>query len=79
MRWKAIAAVSILTFGLNPAVRVRTRDDNWALCSNRNTDLAIQGCTAIIQSGHETGRDLASAYDRRGIAYGLKKQPDRAI
>ncbi len=56
---------------------------NWMLCVNKNVifsrDLAISGCTAIIQSGRETERNLAMAFNNRGTAYSDKKDYDRAI
>jgi tetratricopeptide (TPR) repeat protein len=33
----------------------------------------------VIQSGHETPQDLATAFNNRGVAYASKRQLDRAI
>jgi tetratricopeptide (TPR) repeat protein len=42
-------------------------------------DEQISGCTASIQSGRWTGKNLAWAYANRCIAYKDKKQYDRAM
>jgi lipoprotein NlpI len=41
--------------------------------------MVIEACTAVIQSGKLSGQQLASAYNNRGIAYGRKRDFDRAI
>lgn len=42
-------------------------------------DLAIGACTALIQSGGETTRQLAIEYGSRGAAYRVERDYDRAI
>ncbi len=42
-------------------------------------DLQIGGCTAAIQSGKISGKNLAVAFYNRGNAYNSKKDYDRAI
>jgi tetratricopeptide (TPR) repeat protein len=42
-------------------------------------DDVISGCSAVIQSGKTTGRDLAAAFTVRGRAYRAKGALDRAI
>jgi hypothetical protein len=46
-------------------------------CANNDADLSISGCTAVIQSGHET--NVANAFYNRGLAYGRKDQYDRTV
>jgi tetratricopeptide (TPR) repeat protein len=46
-------------------------------CQSRNGDVAIAGCTAIINDGPESAR--APAYFSRGNAWMLKGDNDRAI
>jgi len=48
-------------------------------CLAPDPDLKISGCTAVIQSGHETQQNLAIAFYNRGNAYVRKGQNDRAI
>jgi hypothetical protein len=43
------------------------------------SDMAIDGCTALIKSGKYSGRDLAIAFTNRGSAYDDKRDEDRAI
>ncbi len=42
-------------------------------------DIQIGGCTTVIQSGKETKKNLAIAFNNRGSAYDNNKQYDRAI
>lgn len=44
-------------------------------CDHKNGDVAIQGCTALINNNP----DDATAYNNRGIEYAAKKDYDRAI
>jgi hypothetical protein len=41
--------------------------------------LIINGCTAVIESGKFTGKDLANIFNSRGNAYAMKREFDRAI
>ena len=73
----------IRIFGLSALMRVcfplaaiaDVRDDCW----NSNPDLAISGCSAIIDAGMETKENIAVAYRLRGIAYAKKADNDQAI
>ena len=55
----------------------------WASCVNQggtfSADQRINSCSSIIQSGRETGRNLAVVYYSRGLAYYDKGDDDRAI
>src|ERR1700736_6549493 len=54
----------------------------WKWCVNEgeaSPDLQIGGCTTVIQSGRESTRNLAIAFNNRGNAYHEKKEYDRAI
>jgi len=54
----------------------------WKWCVNDAKDspeVPIKGCTAVIQSGKESGRNLAIAFNDRGIGYHDRKEYDRAI
>ena len=62
----------------------QTRDDNWNRCNGSDPDMAIAGCTAIIQQDLENGADWSTAqtyvvFNIRGIAYGKKREYDQAI
>lgn len=46
---------------------------------NATSELRISGCTALIQSGKFSGKDLANAFASRGNAYATKKDFDHAI
>ncbi len=54
----------------------------WLKClglEGTNLDTVIDGCTALIQSGQEPPKKLATAFDNRGVAYKIKGQYDRAL
>jgi tetratricopeptide (TPR) repeat protein len=56
------------------------RQDNWRRCADKNPDLSIDGCTAVIQStGQETDEGFAVAYFKRGDAYYNKGLYDQSI
>ena len=43
-------------------------------------NMIISGCTAVIESGKFTGKDLAGIFNNRGTAYAaMKREFDRAI
>jgi tetratricopeptide (TPR) repeat protein len=53
--------------------------DQQQQCPAPDPDLSISGCTAMIQSGHETQQKLPLDFYNRGYAYFGKGQSDRAI
>ncbi len=55
-----------------------TLDDARTQCTSKSPDESIRGCTTILQSAREPG-DQAFGHFQRGIAYGRKKDFDRAI
>jgi lipoprotein NlpI len=57
----------------------QARNDNWNSCNDNNPDLAIDGCTAVIQPGAEKGANLELAYRNRSRAYLGKGEYDKAI
>lgn len=71
----AAMAVLMLVAACSGPSEVAGRDQ----CLSFEPDVAIGGCTAIIQSGRETGDHLAAAFFNRGTAYYSKGQYDLAI
>ncbi len=76
------AAMALATaMPVKPAAAVTQRQID--ACVNRNQqfslDEQVSGCTASIQSGRWSGKNLAWAYGNRCIAYKDKKQYDRAM
>jgi tetratricopeptide (TPR) repeat protein len=74
----AVPAISMLfsaaSFAQNPL--------GWIQCLGIDStivDTVIDGCTAVIQSGHEPPEKLATAFDNRGVAYRIKGEYDRAL
>src|ERR1700730_16283101 len=46
-----------------------TRDENWKRCGAGDPDGAIEACSALIQSGQDTGINLAAVFYARGLAH----------
>src|ERR1035437_243317 len=57
----------------------QSRQENLNKCQSGDTDVRIAGCTALIQAGQETTKNLSAIYDYRGNAYSTKGDYDRAI
>jgi len=56
------------------------RSAKWTSCADKNPDLSIAGCTAVIQStGQEGNEGFAVAYYKRGDAYYHKGLYDQAL
>ena len=66
---------ALMAASFPPAAGADDRDD----CNNSNPDLAISGCSGIIDAATETKENIAVAYRLRGIAYGKKGDDERAI
>src|SRR6516165_1012150 len=59
------------------------QSQNWAWFVNLKhtfcADLAIRGCTAVVQSKRQNRKNPAAAFNNRGLAYFEKGDDDRAI
>ena len=62
-----------------PALALTQQELDWCLGKNATPDLRVNACTAAIQSGMLSKNDLAIVYQNRGLAYGAKREYDRAI
>jgi len=82
MKRTAIAAgLAVVLMAAYAPAHAQSAPDSDA-CHGRNNasyDQIIAGCTAVIQSGHQSGQDLANAYFNRGLAHSLKLEYDPAI
>ncbi|MGA2891876.1 MAG: tetratricopeptide repeat protein [Xanthobacteraceae bacterium] len=79
-RTAAVATGAALLLVAAVALAQSSEDNSKCLdLDNASKDEIIAGCTAVIQFGGLSGRDLAAAYFSRGVAYNLKSQPDAAI
>jgi lipoprotein NlpI len=71
--------ISLLTLSLVPAAG-QSRDESWSRCKDlEKTDLSIEACTVLIQSGRETKKNLAVALNNRCGSYVNKGQFAQAI
>jgi tetratricopeptide (TPR) repeat protein len=68
--------------GLKGASTFAQTPQDWEHClvgDLSTPDLPIEGCTAVIKTGREVLRRLASAYNNRGVAYRVRANYDAAI
>ena len=89
MRADGLAVLPIIAFLLAGTAAAQDREGQWNRCTvydehgklpaGASLDLVINACTAIIQSGQEATKGLASAFANRGYAYRDKREYDRAI
>src|SRR6266446_2976449 len=89
MRAGGLAVLPIVVFVLAGMAAAQDRDGQWQRCTlydehgnvraGANLELVIDACTAIIQAGQETPKQLAFALANRGYAYRNKCDYDRAI
>jgi lipoprotein NlpI len=80
LKWLWLTSLTIiLVFAPGGAVQVPNWEENRKRCADGNPDLAIGGCTALIESGQETPIYQAIAFYNRGTAYGHKGEYDKAI
>src|SRR5262249_24376671 len=81
-RWHWLGcAVTAVALHATPAAAQQSQ--SWTWCVNKDhaysNDQAIKGCTGVIQAGKETQRDLAIAYNNRGIAHYANDDYDKSI
>lgn len=74
----AIAALVIAFAQAGPAV-AQSLQQHLSQCSSGNTELILQGCTALIKSSRLDRKNKAVAYLTRGNAYARLSELDRAI
>lgn len=55
------------------------QEDRSAQCENRDPDIAIAGCTALIESGKAEGAILPLIVTKRAAAFAKKYEYERAI
>lgn len=75
-RRRCVLANVILALTVLPTT---ARADDWVDCAGKDTQRAISGCSAIIDAGTDTAKNLAGAYNNRGLAYRKKGDADRAV
>jgi tetratricopeptide (TPR) repeat protein len=77
----SISAVLAFLMQFNSA-SLAQRPGQWMKCLGLEgpiIDTVIDGCTAVIQSGREPPKKLATAFDNRGVAYKHKGHYDQAL
>src|SRR6266404_1522043 len=78
----SLAIALIVASGLKGAPAFAQSPRDWANCLGGDLstpDLPIEGCTAVIKTGDQVLRRLASAYNNRGVAYRVKANYAEAI
>jgi tetratricopeptide (TPR) repeat protein len=84
LRWGGSACLVTMLAWQTASQASAQQNQNWKWCEGRESDgtsvdLQIRGCTAIIQAGRDTRKNLAIAYNNRASAYYDKREYDRAI
>lgn len=69
----------VLALAVSPAWAQTQEQIDWCNGSTATDDQTIEGCTALIQSGHETPANQALAYNYRAFSYVVKGQYDLAV
>src|SRR6266849_3198832 len=77
---RVLSMIVLMTlFGASAVLLGEPQQENWSRCKSDDPDRKIGGCSAVIQSGQETGTNLANAFRGRGSAYAHKGDYDRAF
>jgi tetratricopeptide (TPR) repeat protein len=72
--WIAVACSGTLLLAATPAIA-----DDMQTCTHQTGDVAIQACTAVINSGRYSGDALATLYVDRAVQEMEKKGYDKAL
>lgn len=73
--WVAVAGMPI-----NMVVAQMSKE--WSQCSGAEgaiADVIISGCSTVIQAGQGSPKQLATAFNNRGVVYKFKGEYDRAL
>jgi tetratricopeptide (TPR) repeat protein len=83
MRPAPVIAVAItLATVMSNAVAVAQTSKEWRQCSGAEgaiADVIISGCSTVIEAGQGTPKQLATAFNNRGVVYKFKGEYDRAL
>src|SRR5688500_4663496 len=61
------------------AFALAARANDWPACENSDPDVSIAGCSAIIEAGKDSKKNIATAHYNRGNAYQAKGERALAI
>ena len=78
----AVATVLATVAVMSRSVVVAQTSKEWRQCSGAEgaiADVIIGGCSAMIQAGQGSPKQLATAFNNRGVAYKSKGEFDRAL
>jgi tetratricopeptide (TPR) repeat protein len=74
---KAISIALLLVFSVSAALA--QSDQAWRLCSSEDADIAIRGCTLLIDAVKLNSKDRSTAFSNRASAYWRKRDYDRVV
>jgi len=78
-----LRAILVLTLLVAAGAPARAQSDEqlekWCHDDNATDDQTVQGCSAVITSGRESGEKLARVFYDRGLAWLNQEQLARAI
>ena len=77
----SVALLIVAALPMSPAAAQTQQQLNWCLHKDDafSPALRIDGCSATIKAGRQSGKDLSRVFYNRGIAYAKSGQHDRAI
>src|ERR1700756_1744124 len=75
----AAILITSLLFASSPYAQIQQDIDRCAGKEGSTTELQIQGCTALIESKAYAGKELAFAFNNRGLAYYHKQDFESAL
>ena len=76
---RSISVLALMLIGIAGAETPAAQTPAAQRCYSHDPDVAIAGCTAVVQSSHDTQEHITRAFSNRGAAYIRKRQFDRAI
>src|SRR5260221_621275 len=77
---RVLSMIMLMTLlGASTVLPGQSRQEDWNLCKSHDPEQSIRGCSALIQSSHDTGINLAKAFTNRGSGYATKGDYNRAI
>ena len=79
MRKPLLLVAGLLAAALSQQAPAQAASEDACKARGVSIDDRLAGCTAMIDSQHETGRALAAAYCNRGYAFTEKRELDRAL
>lgn len=76
-RWMPLVALAAAVWAAPGSAQ--TQAEARRMCTDADPEVSFRGCTAMIESGRESGNNLALAFFNRGNFHNRKAQYDQAL